>query len=155
MSIVVTGEHYAGTPPSIKHGHHRAAGGGCRCRQRRHPAVDAARRTDVGMSDLIRPAAVDPVARTIADSVSRLYEDLCADPRLRRHAEAFLCTALLLVGGGAAQPELAARTARALSRTVWSATSLQIAAVHGAGLVALAALRHTGAITERAAVVRG
>jgi rod shape-determining protein MreB len=109
--------------------------------------VTAARRTDVGTSDSIQPAAVDPVARTIADSVSRLHQDLCAGPRLHRHVEAFLGTALLLFGGGAAQPGLAARTARALGRTVWSATRPQIAAVHGAGLVALAALRHTGVIT--------
>jgi rod shape-determining protein MreB len=103
--------------------------------------MTAARRADVGMSDLIRPTATEPVVRTIVE----LVDEVSRDPRGREPAATAVRNGLLLVGGGAARPELAARTAAALNAAVRPAAHPRLAAVRGAGLAALAALRRTTA----------
>jgi rod shape-determining protein MreB and related proteins len=95
--------------------------------------VAAARRTEIGMSDLLGTDSTDPVLAAIADMVVGLRRD----PRSR----SALRGGILLVGGGAAQPALAARIAARLGVAVRVAAQPRISAVHGAGLAALAALR--------------
>jgi rod shape-determining protein MreB len=104
--------------------------------------VVAARRADLGMNDLIRPTATEPIVRTVVELVGELRRE--ADG-VDRAAAAALRGGLLLVGGGAAQPGLAARTAAALNTAVRPASHPRLAAARGAGLAALAALRHTAA----------
>jgi rod shape-determining protein MreB and related proteins len=104
--------------------------------------VAAARRADLGMNDLIRPTATEPIVRTIADLVGELRHEAYDDDRA---AAAAIRTGLLLVGGGAAQPGLAAQTAAALNTAVRPAAHPRLAAARGAGLAALAALRRTAA----------
>jgi rod shape-determining protein MreB len=99
--------------------------------------VLAARRADVGVSDLIRPTEPDPIVHTIVELVG----DLRCDPRCRDLARAVTRRGLLLVGGAAARPELAAGTAGALGMAVRPAARPRAAALRGAGLAALAALR--------------
>lgn len=99
-------------------------------------ALLAARRATIGLDDLIGTTAVGTLARTLAD----LIEDLRRDPRCRAAGVAAR-RGLLLVGGGATLPELAARTARALKVPVRPIKRPRVAATHGAGLAALAALR--------------
>jgi rod shape-determining protein MreB len=101
--------------------------------------VTAARRADFGMSDLLGPNSADPIIQTIAE----LVRGLRRDPRCRNVAAPAFADGMLLVGGGAAQPSLVARTAATLGMATRAATKPRLAAVHGAGLAALAALRHT------------
>jgi rod shape-determining protein MreB and related proteins len=102
--------------------------------------VRAARRADIGIRDLIGPRHLDPIIDTIAEFVGDLRREDLAAPT---------AGGLLLVGGGAAQPTLAARTAAKLDMPVRVATKPQLAAVHGAGLAALATLRRGAATAER------
>jgi rod shape-determining protein MreB len=101
----------------------------------------AAHRADLGMRDLVRHTAIEPIVRTIVELVGELRRD----PDRREQTTTALRDGLLLVGGGAAQPQLAARAAGALNAAVRSATRPRLAAVRGAGLAALAALRRTAA----------
>ncbi|MEU7876517.1 rod shape-determining protein [Dactylosporangium sp. NPDC049140] len=98
--------------------------------------VAAARRADIGVADLIRPTELDPIVHTIID----LVDDLRRDPRCQDVTDAMTRRGLLLVGG-AAGPQLAARAAGAMGMAARAATRPRIVAVRGAGLAALAALR--------------
>lgn len=98
--------------------------------------VAAARRADIGVTDLIRPTELDPIVHTIVD----LVDELRRDPHCQDVTDAMTRRGLLLVGG-AAGPQLAARTADALGMPARAAARPRVAAVRGAGLAALAALR--------------
>jgi rod shape-determining protein MreB and related proteins len=104
--------------------------------------VAAARRADLGMNDLIRPSEADPVVHTIVELVGYLRRD----PRCRRLAATAVGNGLLIVGGGATQPQLAARTAAALDLPVRPAPEPRLAAVRGAGRAALSALRRAATL---------
>jgi len=97
---------------------------------------------DAGMNDLIRPTATEPIVRTIVDLVGELRREASGAERA-----AAVRAGVLLVGGGAAQPGLAARTAAALKTAVRPAGHPRLAAARGAGLAALAALRRTAAMS--------
>jgi rod shape-determining protein MreB len=99
----------------------------------------AARRADVGIRDLIGRTAVDVVVHALAE----LVQDLRRERQPHDVYSAAAHRGLTLVGGGASAPELVARTAGALRLPVRSARHPRIAAVHGAGLSALAAIRRT------------
>jgi rod shape-determining protein MreB len=105
--------------------------------------VAGARRAEIGMNDLILPTETGPVVDAIVD----LVRDLRRDPRSRRAAATAIGGGLVMVGGGAAQPQLAARTAAALELPVRPARDPRLAAVRGAGLAALSALRRAAAMT--------
>jgi rod shape-determining protein MreB len=105
--------------------------------------VVAARRADLGMNDLIRPSDADSVMYTIVELVGYLRRD----PRCRRLAATAIGRGLLMVGGGAAQPQLVARTAATLELPVRPAPDPRLAAVRGAGLAALSALRRAATLT--------
>jgi rod shape-determining protein MreB len=104
-------------------------------------SVAAARRADVGTSDLIAPSALDPLVRAVAE----LLDDLRGDPACRDVISPALRRGVLLVGGGAAQPGLAACVAAALRLAVRPAAEPRLAAVRGAALAALSTLRRTAA----------
>jgi rod shape-determining protein MreB and related proteins len=76
--------------------------------------------------------------------VAALVRDLRVNPPGADVAPA-AARGLVLVGGGATQPGLAARLASATRLAVRTATRPRTAAVHGAGLAALAALRRAAA----------
>lgn len=97
----------------------------------------ASRRADVGTRDLVAPSAVDGLAETIAQLVASLRRE----PRLRHVLDSAAQRGLTLVGGGAPAVELAARATGRLPLPVRSARRPRLAAVHGAGLSALAAIR--------------
>lgn len=103
--------------------------------------VAAARRAGLGMGDLIRPTALDPVVHTVA----ALVDQLRRAPDTRELAATAVRGGLLLVGGGATQPRLAPRIAGTLGTAVRSAARPRVAAVRGAGLAALSTLRRTAA----------
>jgi rod shape-determining protein MreB len=105
--------------------------------------VAAARRADIGMNDLICPIEADPVMHTVVE----LVRDLRRDPCGRKAAATAIGRGLLMIGGGAAQPQLAARTAAALELPVRPARDPRLAAVRGAGLAALSALRRAATLT--------
>ncbi|MEV0719764.1 rod shape-determining protein [Asanoa sp. NPDC050611] len=100
-------------------------------------SVKAARRAAIGMSDLLGPVGTEPIVHTIAEFV----RDLRRDPRCRGVSASAIANGLLMVGGGAGHLALAPRTAATLGLAVRVAGKPRIAAVHGAGLAALAALR--------------
>ena len=100
--------------------------------------VVAARRADTGTRDLTRHATPDMVAHTVARLVSELRRDH-AGRDLAGHA---LRRGLLLVGDGAARPELPGRMTAALGAAVRPAATPHTAALRGAGIVALAACRN-------------
>jgi len=103
--------------------------------------VAAARRAELGANDFIRPAAPDVLVETIVG----LIDDLRRDPGARALASTAVRGGLLLVGGGATWPGLAAALAGAVETAVRSAAQPTVAAVHGAGLAALSVLRRTAA----------
>lgn len=100
--------------------------------------VVAARRADTGTNDLARHATPEMVAGTVVRLVAVLRRDhagrALAGPALRR--------GVLLVGDGAARPELPARMAAALGAAVRPAAMPHTAALRGAGIAALAVGRH-------------
>ncbi|AVT37806.1 rod shape-determining protein [Plantactinospora sp. BB1] len=97
----------------------------------------AARQANIGIRDLTGPTADDIIVHTVTD----LVQDLRRDTHARDVDRAAVHRGLVLVGGGAIAPELVARTTAALRLPVRSARRPRIAAVHGAGLSALAAIR--------------
>ena len=103
--------------------------------------VAAARRAELGVNDLIRPSTPDVLVETIV----RLVGDLRGDPGRRALASTAVQGGLLLTGGGASLPGLAAALAGALGTAARSAARPRVAAVHGAGLAALSVLRRTAA----------
>lgn len=98
----------------------------------------AARRRDVGLHD--HTAGPDPDAAIVA-AVTDLIRDVRRHARDRQVVEAAVRGGLLLVGGGAARPRLAARVAGAAGTPVRRPAAPHLVAARGAGLAALAALR--------------
>ena len=105
--------------------------------------VVGARRADIGVTDLIDPTAPGPILHAVAD----LFTDLRRDPDCERPAATALGRGILLVGGGATRPHLAARLSATLGLTVRPSTMPLVTTVRGAGLAALAALRRTAMTT--------
>jgi rod shape-determining protein MreB len=106
--------------------------------------VTAARRAELGANDFIRPATPEVLVGTIV----RLVGELRRDPGSRALASTAVSGGLLLVGGGASRPGLAAALAGALQTAVRSAARPRVTAVHGAGLAALSVLRRTAAVNS-------
>jgi len=100
--------------------------------------VIAAQRRDVGLHD--HAGALDPDAAVIA-AVTELIGQVRLQPGRRQAIAAAVRGGLLLVGGGATRPRLAARIAGAAGLPVRRPAAPHLAAVRGAGLAALAALR--------------
>ncbi|MGI5242174.1 cell shape-determining protein MreB [Dactylosporangium sp. CA-139066] len=98
----------------------------------------AAGRRDIGLHD--HADGLDPDAAVIA-AVTDLIDQVRRQPRQRQAVAAALRGGLLLVGGGAARPRLAARIAGAAGAPVRRPAAPHLVAVRGAGLAALAALR--------------
>jgi rod shape-determining protein MreB len=99
--------------------------------------VIAARRADVGTRDLSRSATVNLISHNVLRRVDDLRTGAAASdlpPALAR--------GMLLVGDGAAHPELAAALSSDLRVRVHRAASPRSAALNGAGLAAMSLLRH-------------
>lgn len=95
----------------------------------------AARRAEFGTGDVAigRPLAL------LVRAATGLIDDLRRDPGLRRLTTAALARGPVLVGDGAATPELARAVAASLGRPVRAAGSPRQTALRGAALVASAA----------------
>jgi rod shape-determining protein MreB and related proteins len=106
-----------------------------------HGRVVAARRADIGTRDLARGATVE----LLSDIVVRHVEELRADPAAPEPTLAML-RGMLLVGDGALHPDLAPALSDALRVRVHRAAAPRTAALNGAGLAAMAALRHRAAV---------
>ncbi|MEV4138824.1 rod shape-determining protein [Dactylosporangium sp. NPDC049742] len=101
--------------------------------------IVAAHRRDVGLHDGVAGPDLDAaVVAAIADLVGRVRRQT---GHRRQVVAAAVRGGLLLVGGGAARPRLAARIAGAAGTPVRRPAAPHLAAVRGAGLAALAALR--------------
>jgi rod shape-determining protein MreB and related proteins len=100
------------------------------------------RRRDLGVDDFDRRSYGDAIVAILAQLVGQLRRE----PQWRHLSGAALRRGILLVGGGATQPRLTARAAAALNIAVRPAPKPRIAAAHGAGLAAFAALRRTASI---------
>ena len=100
--------------------------------------VVAARRQDRGVMDE-EPGGHDGLLRTLLD----LRLDLERDPTVRFYDTEVRRRPLLLIGGGAARPHLAATLAGVLNMAVRPAAAPRLAAARGAGLAALSTLRRT------------
>lgn len=104
-------------------------------------AVVAARRAEIGMCDLVVPTESDAIASAVVDLVTAVRRQ----PDAEGLATSALLRGLLLVGGGATQPQLVARIAAGLKAAVRPAVSPRVVAVRGAAVAALSTLRHTAA----------
>ncbi|MFF5234874.1 rod shape-determining protein [Dactylosporangium sp. NPDC000521] len=105
--------------------------------------IVAAQRCDIGLHDGSGgPDHDSAVVAAIADLVSRVRRQTT---HRRQVVAAAVRGGLLLVGGGAARPRLAARIAGAAGTPVRRPAAPHLAAVRGAGLAALAALRRGAA----------
>jgi rod shape-determining protein MreB len=102
--------------------------------------VIAARRADIGTRDLSRSATVN----LISDNVLRHIDDLRAGATAS-DLSAAMVRGMLLVGDGAAHPELAAALFSKIRVRVHRAAGPRTAALNGAGLVAMSLLRHSAA----------
>ncbi|MFC5001230.1 cell shape-determining protein MreB [Dactylosporangium cerinum] len=100
----------------------------------------AARRRDVGLHD--DTDGPDPDAAVVT-AVTDLVRHVCRQAGDREAIAAAVRGGLLLVGGGAARPRLAARIAGAAGTPVRRPAAPHLAAARGAGLAALAALRRS------------
>ncbi|GIE28551.1 hypothetical protein Ait01nite_015960 [Actinoplanes italicus] len=99
--------------------------------------VTAARRAEMGTRDLGRGATVG----LLTDIVARHVADLRATGPADDMDQA-VARGLLLAGDGALHPALPAALAAALRLRVHQAAAPRTAALHGAGLAAMSALRH-------------
>jgi rod shape-determining protein MreB len=99
--------------------------------------VAAARRAETGTHD--RPTGGAP--RLLAGIVTRLVADIAGNPSMRPLTAAALARGVVVVGDGAATPELTIRLAANLRVPVRPASSPRWAALCGAGLVASAVCR--------------
>ncbi|WP_238005532.1 rod shape-determining protein [Dactylosporangium sp. AC04546] len=102
--------------------------------------IVAAHRRDVGLHD--QAGGPDPNAAIVA-AVTDLIGQVRRQPGHRQAVAAAVHGGLLLVGGGATRPQLAARVAGAAGIAVRRPVAPHLAAVRGAGLAALAALRRS------------
>ncbi|MEV0155487.1 cell shape-determining protein MreB [Micromonospora sp. NPDC050686] len=100
--------------------------------------VVAARRAEVGTRDLNH----EVTAAMLADTVSRLIRELRQESALRPLVRAALARGVIVIGDGATRPDLTARLVATLGATVHRAAAPRIAALTGAGLAAVSALRH-------------
>jgi rod shape-determining protein MreB len=100
--------------------------------------VVAARRADIGTGDIGTQTGIDLLTGTVARQVA----DVRDDPAVLGVDRALTRRGLVLVGDGAAQPQLAMRLSAALRTRVHCAAAPRSAALNGAGLAAMAALRH-------------
>ncbi|MDO3703361.1 rod shape-determining protein [Micromonospora sp. C28SCA-DRY-2] len=98
----------------------------------------AARRTDFGTRDITDGAAVHVLATVAARLVREIYQQ----PAVRPTALAALARGMVLVGDGAARPDLIAALSQTLRIAVQPAAAPYTAALTGAGLAAMAAARH-------------
>ncbi|MEE6259218.1 rod shape-determining protein [Plantactinospora sonchi] len=97
-----------------------------------------ARRANLGTGDLTPDVTVHVLAAVAARLVREVYQQ----PDHRPAALAALARGMVLVGDGAARPELTVALARALRIGVHPAATPYTAALTGAGLAAMAAARH-------------
>ncbi|MEU5943155.1 rod shape-determining protein [Micromonospora sp. NPDC047548] len=104
----------------------------------RHGHVIAARRTNIGTRDTNREASPD----LLPEIVRRHVNDLRADPAAPGLASAAAARGLILVGDGALHPGLSVRLSAALRLRVHCAAAPRTAALNGAALAAMTALRH-------------
>ncbi|MEV0810487.1 rod shape-determining protein [Micromonospora sp. NPDC050200] len=103
-----------------------------------HGHVIAARRTDIGTRDINREASPD----LLTEIVRRHVNDLRNDPAAPGLASAAATRGLILVGDGALHPGLPVRLSAALRLRVHCAATPRTAALNGAALAAMTALRH-------------
>ncbi|GAA2575446.1 hypothetical protein GCM10010399_01150 [Dactylosporangium fulvum] len=94
-------------------------------------------RHELRIGDVTGPDADDTVVAVVVDLLGRLRRV----PQHRPAVAAATRGGLLLVGGGAARPRLAARLTAAVDLPVRRPAAPHLVAVRGAGLAALAALR--------------
>ncbi|MEV0457949.1 cell shape-determining protein MreB [Catellatospora methionotrophica] len=99
--------------------------------------VIAARRRDHGIADE-PPGQHD----RLADTVAELWHDLQRDEAIRVYDAEVRCRPLLVTGGGGEQSTLAAALSHRLELPVRPAAAPRLAGARGAGLAAVAALRH-------------
>jgi len=102
--------------------------------------VVTSRRANLGTADLTEDVTVHVLAAVTARLVREVYQHT-AD---RQQILAALARGMVVVGGGAAQPDLIAALARALRIAVRAAAAPHTAALTGAGLAAMSAVRHPG-----------
>ncbi|MEH0820242.1 MULTISPECIES: rod shape-determining protein [unclassified Micromonospora] len=100
--------------------------------------VVTARRADVGTRDLNHATT----AAMLADTTSRLVRELRQDAALRPRVRAALARGPIVIGDGATRPDVTARLVATLGATVHRAASPRTAALTGAGMAAISALRH-------------
>lgn len=98
----------------------------------------AARRANLGTGDLTPDVTVHVLAAVTARLVREVYQQ----PEHRPAALAALARGLVLVGDGAARPELTVALSQALRIGVHPAAAPYTAALTGAGLAAMSAARH-------------
>lgn len=98
----------------------------------------AARRTDFGTRDVKDGTTVQMLAAVVARLVREIYQQ----PTVRPTAVAALARGMVLVGDGAARPDLIAALSQTLRIAVQPAAAPYTAALTGAGLAAMAAARH-------------
>ncbi|MCO1614376.1 MULTISPECIES: rod shape-determining protein [Micromonospora] len=100
--------------------------------------VVAARRAEAGTRDLNHATT----AAMLADTTSRLVRELRQDAALRPQVRAALARGPIVIGDGATRPDVTARLVATLGATVHRAASPRTAALTGAGMAAISALRH-------------
>ncbi|WP_460807487.1 cell shape-determining protein MreB [Micromonospora zhanjiangensis] len=100
--------------------------------------VVAARRAEVGTRDLNHAVTEDMLAETAI----RLIRELRQEPAARPLVGAALTRGVLVVGDGATRPDLIARLVAVLGVPVHRAALPRTAALTGAGMAAVAAVRH-------------
>jgi rod shape-determining protein MreB and related proteins len=103
--------------------------------------VVTARRAEIGTRDLSHGATVDLLGGIVAGHVQELRRGPAASDLAVARTRG-----LLLVGDGASHPDLAVSLSRALRLQVHRAAAPRTAAINGAGLAAMAALRHPAAV---------
>ncbi|GAA1613456.1 rod shape-determining protein [Actinoplanes couchii] len=102
-----------------------------------HGRVVAARRTGIGTRDLAAGATVDLLTDVVAGHLGELRDE-CEDTDLTEADD----RGLLLVGDGASHPGLPEALAGAVDLRVHRATDPHTAALNGARIAAVSALRH-------------
>ncbi|MEV4202461.1 rod shape-determining protein [Micromonospora globbae] len=102
-----------------------------------HGRVVAARRANVGTMDLAHGTAAGLLGDVVANQVRDLRRDLPAADLAAAKARG-----MLLVGDGALQPDLTTALSKLLRLRVHRAPTPRTAALNGAALAAMAALRH-------------
>ncbi|MEU4428952.1 rod shape-determining protein [Actinoplanes sp. NPDC024001] len=110
-----------------------------------HGRVITARRADIGTRDLTLGATVDVICGIVAQ-----YIDELRDTTTAAELRPALTRGVLLVGGGAALPDLRTTLSAVLRLPVHRAASPRNAALNGAGLAAMSLLRRPAPMRHRA-----